>query len=286
MPAPRQTRRFTIAALAAAAAALVAGYGAAPSLTHAEPETRERLHVFAAASLKDALEPAAAGWSAATGADVVLSFAGSATLAKQIEHGAPADLFISASTGWMAYLAERDRIDAATIQVLASNALVLVAPADAEASVAAKPLVLSHDFDIADQLGDGRLAIALTSAVPAGQYGRAALESLGLWEAAAPRLAETQNVRAALALVARGEAPLGMVYASDAAAEPRVRVVATVPAETHPAIRYPAALVTGQAHAEAAAILDWLASDAAWTHFQRQRFLAPPRAPRIADIAG
>lgn len=233
-PMPLDRRRF----LLCTAAALGAGRAeaAAPAL------------VFAAASLGEALTAAA---EAVPDTPLTLAFAGSATLARQIDHGAPAALFVSADLAWMDYLDDRGALMPGTRRVIAGNRLVLIAPRGDSLPAAT---VLGADTPLATMLGTGRLAIALTDAVPAGRYARAALETLGLWDSVAPRLAQTDNVRAALALVARGEAPYGIVYASDAAAEPRVAAIATVPAATHPPIRYPAALLaTGPADARPAA---------------------------------
>jgi molybdate transport system substrate-binding protein len=180
--------------------------------------------VFAAASLKNALDAIADDWRRETGKHATISYAASSTLAKQIENGAPADLFISADRDWMDYLAQRKLIDAKSRVDLLGNRLVLIAPKDNKTD-----LVIRPGFDLAAALGDSRLAMADPAAVPAGLYGKAALETLGVWSSVAKRVAAAENVRAALLLVARGEAPLGIVYQTDAAAEPGVRVVATFP---------------------------------------------------------
>ncbi|MEO0818819.1 MAG: molybdate ABC transporter substrate-binding protein [Pseudomonadota bacterium] len=230
-----------------------------------------RVVVFAAASLAEALEEATAGWEAETGQSAVLSFAGSGTLAKQIERGAPAGVFLSANTAWMDYLAERDLLVPGSRDNLLGNRLVLVG-----APFAGAPAVLDAAFDLGGRLGEGRLALGLTEAVPAGIYARAALESLGHWDAVRDRLAETDNVRAALALVARGEAPLGIVYASDLSGTEGIGVLATLPAESHPPIRYDAALIRGPGDADAAAsLLAHLASPEAAEIFRRHGFLVP-----------
>lgn len=242
-------------------------FGALAALGLATPAAAEPLLVFAAASLKTALESAAAAWEAETGGEASLAFAGSSALARQIEQGAPADVFLSANAAWMDALDDAGLIRRATRRDLLSNRLVLIAHrADAPA------VTLDATLDLPALLGDGRLAMALVESVPAGVYGRQALESLGLWAAAAPRVAQADNVRAALALVARGEAPLGIVYATDATAEPGVSVVATFPAETHDPIVYPGAVVAESAHPRAAAFLDFLASEAARPHFAAQGF--------------
>ena len=193
--------------------------------------------VFAAASLRDALDAAVAAYDPG---GVTVSYAGSSALAKQIEAGAPAELFISADDDWMDYLAGRGRIDAASRVALLGNDLVLVA-----APSFAGDLAIAPGFPLAAALGDGRLSVAATEAVPAGRYAKAALQSLGVWDSVAGRLAESDNVRTALQFVSRGEAPLGIVYATDARVAPDVRVLGTFPEDSHPPIRYPAALMPG-----------------------------------------
>ncbi|MGJ4730216.1 molybdate ABC transporter substrate-binding protein [Luteimonas sp. SDU101] len=229
------------------------------------------LQVFAAASLKESMDEAAATYGAARDQPVQVTYAGSPALARQVEQRAPADVFVSADGDWMDWLDERGLVDAASRRDLLGNTLVLVAPA----ASAAAPLTLAPGAGLLPLLGeDRRLALALTDSVPAGKYARSAFESLGLWAELQPRVAETENVRAALLLVARGEAPLGVVYASDAQAEPRVRVLATFPAGSHPDIVYPAARVAASRHPQADAFLDWLAADEADAIFRRHG-LAP-----------
>lgn len=236
--------------------------------------------VFAAASLKNVVDDAAAGFRAETGREIATSYAGSAQLARQIENGAPADLYISANVDWVAYLAERGLVAAPSRRALAGNHLVFVAPPDAAPSPAG-PREISADFDLSTYLDDGRMAVALVEAVPAGIYAKAALQSLSLWKEAAPRLAEVDNVRAALTLVSRGEAPLGVVYASDVVDASETRTVAVVgrfPASSHPPIVYEAAVVSDAAASEtASAFLDYLASDAGRALFERWGFAQPPR---------
>lgn len=227
---------------------------------------QEPVTVFAAASLKTALDDIGAAWSEETGNVATISYAGSSALARQIEEGAPADLFISADLDWMAYLAERDLIDTASERRLLGNRIVLVAPADSAVELAIAP-----GFDIASALGDGRLAMANVDAVPAGRYGKAALELLGVWDDVADKVAQTENVRATLQFVALGEAPLGIVYQTDAMAEPGVRVVGSFPEDSHDPIVYPAALTAGSADA-AAAFLDYLQGDEARAIFGEQGF--------------
>ncbi|EPX86935.1 molybdate ABC transporter substrate-binding protein [Salipiger mucosus] len=233
----------------------------------------ESLTVFAAASLKTAMDEIAADYRAATGDEVAVSFAGSSALARQIERGAPADVFLSANTAWMDRLEESGAIAPGTRIDLLSNRIVLIG-ADAEGA----PVALDSPDALAGRLGDGRLAMALVDAVPAGIYGKAALESLGLWDRIAPQVAQADNVRAALALVASGAAPLGVVYATDAVAEPRVGVLATFPEDSHPPIVYPGAATASGDSAAARAFLDYLQGPQARAVFERQGF-APLTAP-------
>lgn len=240
---------------------------AAALVLAARPAAADDLVVFAAASLKNAMDDVAQAWSAETGGAVAVAYAGSSALARQIQQGAPADVYLSANPDWMDALEADGLVDAETRRDLLGNRLVLVAHGDDAAPVAIAP-----GFDLARLLGDGRLAMALVDAVPAGIYGRAALESLGIWNEVAPKVAQGDNVRVALALVARGEAPYGIVYATDAAAEDDVTVVGTFPADSHPPIIYPAARVTDSDHPDAAPFLDHLSSDAARALFERHGF--------------
>jgi molybdenum ABC transporter, periplasmic molybdate-binding protein len=227
------------------------------------------LTVFAAASLKESLDEAAAAYQKTTGQPVRVSYAASSALARQIEQGAPADVFISADLDWMDYLQQRKRVDVRSRRNLLGNTLVLVAPAKGDTT----PLALRPGVDLLPRLGkQGRLALALTSSVPAGKYAKASFESLGIWESLQPRVAEAESVRAALMLVARGEAPLGVVYASDARAEPGVRVVATFPEDSHPPVIYPVARIATSRHAQAAAFARWLGTPAAAEIFRRHGF--------------
>ncbi|MEJ6398369.1 molybdate ABC transporter substrate-binding protein [Yoonia sp. 208BN28-4] len=205
----------------------------------AAPVRADDLVVFAAASLKGPLDAIAADFGG-----VVVSYAGSGTIARQVSFGAPADVVLLANVAWMDDLVARDAVDPTTVVDFASNALVIVGQAHAT------PLDLTPDALMA-ALGEGRLAMGNTASVPAGIYGKAALELLGLWAVAAPRLAEVENVRAALALVARGEVPLGLVYQSDARVVPDLPVVAQLPASAHPTIRYVGAAVSDDPHAKA-----------------------------------
>jgi molybdate transport system substrate-binding protein len=235
------------------------------------PATRAQsggLVVFAAASLKTALDEIAAGWAKDSGRPMPrLSYAASSALARQIEQGAPADLFISADTDWMDYAQQKKLIQPATRVNLLGNKIVLIAPRDAATSVTIKP-----GFDLARALAGDRLAMANVEAVPAGKYGKAALEKLGAWNGVKDKIAQAENVRAALVLVARGEAPLGIVYASDAAAEPNVKVVGTFPDDSHPPIIYPAALTRDTKATDARPFLDLLKSVRARPVFEKQGF--------------
>ena len=271
--APSRPPARLLSAARAAALALVALLAAcgAPGTADSDEPAAAPLRVFAAASLKESMDEAAAAFGAATGQPVQVTYAGSPALARQIAQRAPADVFVSADGDWMDWLQQRALVDPASRRDLLGNALVLVAPAASDAA----PLTLAPGTDLLPLLGaNGRLALALTGSVPAGKYARAAFASLGMWDALQPRVAEAENVRAALLLVARGEAPLGVVYASDAQAEPRVKVLAAFPAGSHPAIVYPAARVQASTHPQAGAFLDWLGADAAGAIFRRHG-LAP-----------
>lgn len=241
----------------------------------ASPLPAGEITVFAAASTRDALGDAARSWEAETGHRVRISPAGSSVLARQIGQGAPADLYLSAHPDWMDWLEARDLIRPETRVTLFGNALVIVGHGP-ETGAAAPELTPASDL-LAPLGPDGRLAMALLEAVPAGLYGKAGLQALGLWETLAPRVAEADNVRAALALVALGEAPLGVVYATDASAEDDVHVVARFPAASHPPIRYPAAVTRKAAEPDLArAFLDWLGGATAQAIFARHGFVPPP----------
>jgi molybdate transport system substrate-binding protein len=223
--------------------------------------------VFAAASLKNALDAVAAKYQRESGKRVAVSYAASSALARQIEQGAPADLFLSADLDWMDYLQERRLIRPETRRSLLGNRIVLVAPSDAAKAIELKSGAL------ATALGNGRLATASVASVPAGKYARAALESLGLWSEVSGKLAEAENVRAALTFVSRGEAPLGIVYETDAKADPKVAVVARFPETSHPAIVYPVALTASSKSADAASFLDVLRDRKSAETFAREGFL-------------
>lgn len=238
---------------------------AAPIL--AAPACAADVTVFAAASLKNALDDAVKLYETKTGIKVVTSYAASSALARQIEAGAPADIFFSADFDWMDELQKKNLIDVASRHTLLGNTLVLIAPKDSTVS-----LPIEQDFPLLQALGpDGKLAMASVDSVPAGKYGKAALTYLGVWDEVEPRVAQADNVRAALAFVAKGEAPLGIVYGTDANAEPAVRIVGTFPAQSHPQILYPVALLAG-AKAEARQFLEFLLSPEAAPAFEAQGF--------------
>ncbi len=223
--------------------------------------------VFAAASLKNAMDDVAALWTSETVHTATVSLAGSSELARQIQQGAPADIFISANTDWMDTLKADGLLAAGTRFDLLGNSIVLVAHGSD-----APPVEIAPGFDLSAMLGEGRLAMALVDAVPAGIYGKAALTSLGVWEQVEPKVAQADNVRAALAFVSIGEAPMGIVYATDAVADNDVTVVGTFPADTHPPIIYPAAAVSASDNPLNGAFLEFLQGDTARVAFERQGF--------------
>ena len=235
-----------------------------------EPQKPELL-VFAAASLTNVLGELAANWEKSSGVPVNLSFAASSALARQIEAGGAADVFVSADQEWMDYLSRRNLLDGRTRRNLVGNALVLIAPVDSRVA-----LDISPGFPLAQALSGGRLAIADPDTVPAGRYARAALTNLGVWESVSSQLAPGENVRTALTYVARGESPLGVVYSTDAQIDPKVRVVATFPDHTHAPITYPAA-ATAQAGHRAAALLDYLSSAPAYLVWKKHGFREPSK---------
>lgn len=227
----------------------------------------QNLLIFAAASLTDAINTVVADFQRSTGEKVTVSFASSSTLARQIEQGAPADIFISAAPDWMDYLQQRDYVQPNSRFNLLTNKLVLIAPQTSQVT-----LKIAPDFPLADVLGEERLAMGDPDHVPAGIYARNALENLAVWTDVAPQVARVDTVRAALALVARGEAPLGIVYQSDTVVEPKVRIVDTFPASSHPPIVYPTARIAESDHPAAKKWLAFLRSDAASRVFQRYGF--------------
>lgn len=265
----RRLLRF-IALLAACAIALPAAASDARSRRAARDDDGPLL-IFAASSLQGALDGVVAPWIRGTGRDTVVSYAASSTLARQIEQGAPADVFISADAEWMDWLAERDRIVGATRVDLLGNDLVLVAPAAADAQIATTADVSPATL-LPRGLGErGRLAVADVYLVPAGRYAKEALVAIDRWDDVADRLAMADNVRTALMFVARGEAPLGIVYATDAHAERRVRVVSRFPADTHAPIVYPAAAIAGS-DPDAAGFVAYLSRPSAAETFRTAGF--------------
>jgi molybdate transport system substrate-binding protein len=227
----------------------------------------QKLIIFAAASLKDALDEVNADYQREKGQATTASYAASSTLAKQIEAAAPADVFIAADLDWMDYLAKRDLIKPETRANLLGNRLVLIAPVDSAARLGIAP-----NLPLAQALGNGRLAIADPNGVPAGKYGKAALEALGVWPTVADRLAPAENVRATLLLVSRGEAPLGIVYQTDAVADQGVKILGAFPENTHPPIIYPIAVVATSTNPGAPGYIAYLKSPAARPIFEKQGF--------------
>lgn len=242
------------------AAALLAALAATPALARAPL-------VLAAASLKESLDAAADVWARGGNPRPVISYAATSALARQIAAGAPADLFIAADEEWMDDIARRGLIARGTRATLLGNRLLLVAPSGSRVRVA-----LRLGAPLAHALGGGRLAMADPDAVPAGRYGRAALVRLGLWRSVAPRVARAENVRAALALVERGAAPLGIVYATDARASRGVRVVAVFPVASHPPIRYPVARLARSTKPAAERFRQFLLSPQGRAIFRRYGF--------------
>jgi molybdate transport system substrate-binding protein len=225
------------------------------------------LTVFAAASMKNALDDVNAAYTAKTGVKISASYAASSALAKQIEQGAPADIFLSADTDWMDYATAKKNINEPTRVNLLGNSIVLIAPKDSKIDNVA----IGPGFDLATLAGDGKIATGDVKAVPVGKYAKAALEKLGAWQAAEPKFAMADSVRAALTLVARGEAVLGIVYSTDAKVEPGVKIVGTFPADSHPPIIYPVAATT-TAKPEAKDYLDYLHSQAAKAVLEKYGF--------------
>ena len=238
--------------------------GSALSPVSAEDKT---LTIFAAASMKNALDDIDAAFTAKTGVKVNASYAASSTLAKQIEQGAPADIFVSADTDWMDYAVGKKNINESTRVNLLGNSIVLIAPKDSKIDT----VTIGPGFDLAKLAGDGKIATGDVKSVPVGKYAKAALEKLGAWSTAEPKFAMAESVRAALTLVARGEAAIGIVYSTDAKVEPGVKVIGTFPADSHPPIIYPVA-ATSTAKPEANAYLDYLRSSAAKAVLEKYGF--------------
>lgn len=235
---------------------------------HAQNADSKTVTIFAAASLKNALDAAAKAHEAKAGDKAVISYAASSALAKQIEQGAPADVFISADLDWMDYVQKKNLIKNETRFNLLGNRLVLIAPASSTTT-----LKIANGFPLAAALGTNHIAMGNVKAVPAGKYGVAALEKLGVWKDVEPKVAQADNVRAALALVAQGEAPFGIVYETDAAAEPKVKIVDIFPEDTHPPIIYPIAITATAKNSDAAkAFIDYLKTPDAQAFFTKQGF--------------
>jgi len=247
----------------AAILSLFAVLAAAPIPATAE----DTITVFAAASLKNALDDVDAAFTQVTGVKVTASYAASSALAKQIEAAAPADIFISADLNWMDYVGGKNLIKADSRYNLLGNKLVLIAGQDSKLSGVA----IARGFDIAKLAGDGRIAVADVKAVPAGLYTKAALEKLGSWATAEPKLAQAENVRATLAFVARGETPIGIVYETDAKVEPKVKIIGTFPDDSYPPVTYPVA-ATANAKADALKYLQFLRGNGAKTIFEKYGF--------------
>jgi molybdate transport system substrate-binding protein len=228
---------------------------------------QETLTVFAAASMKNALDDVTTAFTKATGIKVTASYAASSALAKQLENGAPADVFVSADLKWMDYVAEKKAIKPETRVNLLGNKIVLIAGKDSKLG----NVTIGQGFDIAKLAGDGRIAVADTKAVPAGLYAKEALEKLGAWKAAEPKLAQAENVRATLAYVARGETPIGIVYETDAKVEPNVKIIGTFPEESHKPVTSPVA-ATANAKTDAAKYLNFLRTGAAKAVFEKYGF--------------
>jgi|SRR5579863_9188950 len=252
-------------------ALLLFGLSLDPALLQAAERPQRQIEVFAAASLTDAMQEIDQDYQRSTGVEVKLSSDASSTLARQIESGARADVFFSADTDWMNYLQKRQLIQPATRKDLLGNSLVLIAPAQS-----AIQLKIAPHFALAAALGTGRLATGDPDSVPVGRYARAALTALDVWAQVSARIARAENVRTALMYVARGEAPLGIVYASDALVEKSVRMLDTFPASTHPPIVYPVAL-TKSAQSTAAPFIAYLESAQAQKVFVKYGFTVPAR---------
>lgn len=238
----------------------------APALAADKPVT-----VFAAASLKNALDEVGSVYAAKTGGEARFSYAAASAIARQIEQGAPADVYISADSDWMDYLAGKKLIVPASRRDLLTNHLALIAPADAKVS-----LKITKGMPLAKALGAGRLAVAGPD-VPAGKYAKASLTNLGVWDSVSGKLAQAENVRAALQFVARGESPYGVVYDTDAKVEPKVKIVGLFPDASHPRIVYPAALVAGGANPQAGGFLSFLSGPEAGAVFRKYGFVVLPR---------
>ncbi len=247
--------------------AILAAISLAISFQINQAQAVEKVTIFAAASLKNALDEVTSAWKAETGKEVTTSYAASSALAKQIESGAPADIFISADLDWMDYLTAKKLINEATRKSLLSNSIVLVTSKDNVERVDIK-----KGLDLAGLLGDGRLAMGAIDSVPAGKYGKAALETLGIWSSVESKIAGAENVRAALLLVSRGEAPYGIVYKTDAVTDKEVAIAGTFPDDSHRPIVYPIAMLADSKNTDAVSLLDYIKSDKAVPLFEKHGF--------------
>ena len=256
--------RFLLAATLAFAPLVSAAHAKDAKLAAADAKT---ITVFAAASMKNALDEVDAAYTAKSGVKIVASYAASSVLAKQLEQAAPADVFVSADTAWMDYAIQKKAINEPTRVNLLGNKIVLIAPKDSKID----KVEIKQGFDLAKLAGNGRITTGDVTSVPVGKYAKAALEKLGAWDAAQPKFAMADNVRAALALVSRGEAVLGIVYETDAKVDPGVKIVGAFPEGSHPPIIYPVA-ATANANAETTAYLAFLRSAAAKTIFEKYGF--------------
>lgn len=256
--------RFLLAATLAFAPLALAAHAKDAKPAAADAKT---ITVFAAASMKNALDEVDAAYSAKSGVKIVASYAASSVLAKQLEQAAPADVFVSADLAWMDYAIKKKSINEATRVNLLGNKIVLIAPKDSKID----KVDIKQGFDFAKLAGDGRIAVGDVTSVPAGKYAKAALEKLGSWPATQPKLAMAENVRAALALVSRGEAVLGIVYETDAKVDPGVKILGSFPEGSHPPIIYPVA-ATANANNDTGAYLAFLRSAAAKTIFEKYGF--------------
>jgi len=258
---------FSALLVGAFLAAPASAKDARPSAMAPAAAQDKTLTVFAAASMKNALDDVDKAYTAKTGVKIVASYAASSALAKQIEQGAPADVFVSADTAWMDYVKDKKAINEPSRVNLLGNSIVLIAPKDSKID----KVTIDQGFDLAKLAGDGKVATGDVKAVPVGKYAKAALEKLGAWTAVEPKMAMAENVRAALALVARNEAALGIVYSTDAKIEPGVKIVATFPANSHPPIVYPVA-ATSTAHKGTDDYLAFLRSSEAKAIFEKYGF--------------
>lgn len=258
---------FSALLVGAFLAAPASAKDAKPSAMAPAAAQETTLTAFAAASMKNALDDVNKAYTAKTGVKIVPSYAASSALAKQIEQGAPADVFISADTAWMDYVSNKKAINEPTRVNLLGNSIVLIAPKDSKID----KVTIDQGFDLAKLAGDGKVVTGDVKAVPVGKYAKAALEKLGAWSAVEPKMAMAENVRAALALVARNEAALGIVYSTDAKVEPGVKIVGTFPASSHPPIVYPVA-ATSTAHKGTDDYLAFLRSSEAKAIFEKYGF--------------